>query len=111
MSERCVHDLITARAHEHPERVAVRDEGRSFSYAEIDRRSNRLARLLQREGVKPEDTVALCTDRSVEMVVSVLAVLKAGGAYVPLDGALPRERLSFMLENSRSKLLLTQRPI
>lgn len=93
-SERCIHDLIAAQARRHPERVAVRDAGRSFTYAELDWRSNRLARVLQREGVKPEDTVALCTDRGVEMVVSVLAVLKAGGADVPLDGALPRIRIS-----------------
>jgi amino acid adenylation domain-containing protein len=108
---RCLHDLITDQARRSAERVAVRDAGVSYTYAELDRRSNRLARLLQREGVKPEDTVALCTDRSIDMVVSVLAVLKAGGAYVPLDGALPKERISFMIDNSRSTLLLTQRPI
>ncbi|MEO7327517.1 MAG: non-ribosomal peptide synthetase [Minicystis sp.] len=111
MSERCIHDLIAAQARRHPDRVAVRDAGRSFTYAELDRRSNRLARVLQSEGVKPEDTVALCTDRGIEMVVAVIAVLKAGGAYVPLDGALPKDRISFMIENSRSRLLLTQKPI
>jgi amino acid adenylation domain-containing protein len=109
--ERRVQDLFVERARRRPEDIAVRDGGKSWTYREIDRWTNRLARLLQREGVKPDDAVAICTGRAVEMVVSAIAVHKAGGGYAPLDPALPAERFAFMLRDSGSRLLLTQRAV
>ena len=80
----------------------------SLSYGELNRRANRLAHYLRELGVKPDDRVAICVERSLEMIVALLAVLKAGGAYVPLDPAYPAERLRFMLEDSAPVALLTQ---
>ena len=79
-----------------------------LSYAELNRRANRLAHRLIEAGVGPDVLVGVALERSVEMVVSLLAVLKAGGAYVPLDPDYPRERLAYMLEDSGVALLLTQ---
>src|SRR5262249_12642243 len=78
----------------------------SLSYGELNRRANRLAHHLRGLGVGPESRVALCVERSVELVVGLLAVLKAGGAYVPLDPTYPPERLSFLLEDCAARLVL-----
>ena len=79
-----------------------------LSYEELNRRANELGHYLRRQGVGPEVRVAVCLERSVEMVVALLAVLKAGGAYVPLDPAYPEERLKFMVEDSAAAVLLTE---
>lgn len=79
-----------------------------LTYYELNARANQLARTLQRRGVGPEVLVGVCLDRSLEIVVAVLAVFKAGGAYVPLDPAYPQERLAYMLADSRVPILLTQ---
>ncbi|HYO12971.1 MAG TPA: amino acid adenylation domain-containing protein, partial [Thermoanaerobaculia bacterium] len=89
-----------------PEAVAVGCEEERLSYGELDRRANRLAWHLIGLGVSPGDLVGLCLERSVEMLVAILGVLKAGSAYVPLDPAYPRERLAFMLADSRVPVLL-----
>ena len=106
--DRRVHDLFAARAAEHPDRPAVSDASTSLTYGELDRRSRALADRLRGHGVGPEVLVGVCVDRSVDMLVAVLAVLRAGGAYVPLDPAFPSERLAFMLEDSAAPLVLTQ---
>jgi amino acid adenylation domain-containing protein len=103
-----LHRIFAAQAARRPDRAALAAAGGPLTYGELDRRSGRLARLLAREGVGPEVRVALCLDRSPELVTSVLAVLKAGGAWVPLDPALPRERLAFLLEDSGAALLITE---
>ncbi|MCF1496581.1 amino acid adenylation domain-containing protein, partial [Agrobacterium vitis] len=79
----------------------------SLSYGELNARANRLAHHLRGLGVRPDDRVAICVERSLDMVVALLAVLKAGGAYVPLDPDYPAERLAFMLADSAPRLLLT----
>jgi amino acid adenylation domain-containing protein len=104
----CLHEIFAARAVGSPAAIAVSCEGTSMRYGELDRRANRLAWHLIGLGVSPGDLVGLCLERSLDMVVAVLGVLKAGAAYVPLDPAYPRERLAFMLEDSRMPVLLAQ---
>ena len=106
-ADKCVHQLFEEQVERSPDAVAVVFEEDSLSYAELNARANRLAHYLQELGVKPDDRVALCVDRSLEMVVALLAVLKAGGAYVPLDPAYPPERLQFMLRDADPVALLT----
>ncbi|MCS4312507.1 amino acid adenylation domain-containing protein/non-ribosomal peptide synthase protein (TIGR01720 family) [Pseudomonas sp. BIGb0381] len=103
-----VHQLIEAQALAQPDAPALRFNDLSLSYAELNRRANRLAHRLIEAGVGPDVLVGLAVERSIEMVVGLLAVLKAGGAYVPLDPEYPRERLAYMLDDSGVKLLLTQ---
>src|SRR5690349_3178019 len=91
-----------------PGNIAVVDEHEQLTYEELNRRGNQLAHLLRQCGVGPESLVGICLERSADMVVALLAVLKAGGAYVPLDPQYPRERLSFMLEDSGLGLIVTQ---
>ncbi len=106
--DRCVHQLFERQAALAPSSVALLSDDQRVTYGELNRRSNQLAHYLRRLGAGPEVRVGLCLERSVEMVVGVLAVLKAGGAYVPLDPAYPSERLAFMLEDARASILLAR---
>lgn len=106
-SRGCVHELVSEQARRTPGRVAVRFGGESLRYGDLEERSERLARRLRGQGVAPGVRVGVYLERSPDMIVGVLGVLKAGGAYVPLDPAFPSERLSYMLEDSGSAILLT----
>jgi len=106
-AETSVHELVEANAAQRPDAPAVIYEAESLSYRELNARANQLAHLLRQAGVGPETRVGICLDRSVAMVVSVLAVLKAGGAYLPLDPSYPAERLRFMIEDAGLSALLT----
>ena len=90
-----------------PGAVAVSHDGEQLSYGELNARANRLARHLRTLGVGPDVRVGVCAERSLEMVVALLAVLKAGGAYVPLDPGYPLERLSYLVQDSAPALVLT----
>ncbi|HEV7371107.1 non-ribosomal peptide synthetase, partial [Arenibaculum sp.] len=105
--ERCIHELFEAQAKLNPDATAVTFEGRSLSYGALNARANRLARHLRTLGVGPDRLVAVCAERSPEMVVALLAVLKAGGAYLPLDPAYPAERLAFMLADAAPVAVVT----
>jgi amino acid adenylation domain-containing protein/non-ribosomal peptide synthase protein (TIGR01720 family)/FkbM family methyltransferase len=105
----CLHDLIQRQVENTPNAIALAFEGRELSYRELNQRSNRLAHHLRRLGVGPDVLVGVCAERSLEMVVALLAVLKAGGAYTPLDPDYPSERLAFMLRDAQAPVLLTQR--
>jgi amino acid adenylation domain-containing protein len=104
----CVHEVFETQARRTPDAVAVAYEGLRLTYRELNARANQVARYLARHGVRPENMVGICVERSLDMVVGLLAILKAGGAYVPLDPSHPRERLRFMLEDTRATVLLTQ---
>jgi amino acid adenylation domain-containing protein len=106
--DRTVVDLIGEQVARRPNAKAISFEGTSLTYQELDSQSTRLAQYLQSIGVGPESLVCLFLKRGLEMVVGVLAVLKAGGAYVPLDPSFPVERLRYMIEDSRAKVLVTQ---
>jgi len=107
-----IHEIFAARAARAPDAVALVDGDVRLSYAELDGRAERLARMLREtSAVGPELRVGLLAERSAEMVVGILAVLKAGGAYVPLDPAYPPDRLAFILEDGRVPVLLTQQQL
>ncbi len=103
-----VHGLFEEQAERAPGAVAVAFGRESLTYGELNDRSNRLARYLSQRGVGPDVLVGLFVERSIEMVVGMLAILKAGGAYVPLDPNYPDERLAFMLQDASPALVVTQ---
>jgi amino acid adenylation domain-containing protein len=107
-ADKCVHEMFEEQVARTPNQTAVVFEGASIPYAELNRRANQLAHHLVELGVKPDARVAICLERSIDMVVALLGVLKAGGAYVPLDPAYPVDRLRYMLEDSAPVALLTQ---
>ncbi|HEX8559632.1 MAG TPA: amino acid adenylation domain-containing protein, partial [Pyrinomonadaceae bacterium] len=107
----CVHLLFEAQAARAPEATAVADDRESLSFAELNRRANRIARYLRRRGVGPESRVGVSMEREVGMVAALLGVMKAGGAYVPLDHGQPKSRLDFLIRDSGVVLLLTQRSV
>jgi amino acid adenylation domain-containing protein len=107
----CLHELIAAQAVRTPDAVAVVHGMASLTYGDLMGRASRLASRLRSLGVGPEERVAVCLDRDLDLVVALLAVLTAGGAYVPLDPAYPTERLAFMVEDAGGRVLLTREPL
>ncbi len=107
-SDVCVHQLFEQAAARAPESVAIVWEGQQWTYAELNERANQLAHYLRRLGVGPEAPVGIYVERSLEMILAVLAVLKAGGAYVPLDPIHPPERLATICQDAGIAVLLTQ---
>jgi amino acid adenylation domain-containing protein len=105
---KCIHELFEAQMERTPDAVAVVFKHDRLTYRQLNSRANFLAHYLQALGVGPEVLVGICMERSIEMVVGLLSILKAGGANVPLDPAYPTERLAFMLEDTQTKVLLTQ---
>ena len=103
-----VQELFAAQSARTPKSTAVVCRGESLSYAELDARSNQLARHLDSLGVGVETPVGLYLERSLEMAVGLLGVLKAGGAYIPLDPAFPNERLAFMVRDAGAPIIVTQ---
>ncbi|MFC0210899.1 non-ribosomal peptide synthase/polyketide synthase [Paenibacillus chartarius] len=106
--EKTIHQLFEEQAERTPDHAAVEYEGRVLTYRELNERANRLASTLRAEGVQSDQLVGIMAERSIEMVVGILAILKAGGAYVPVDPEYPQERIRFMLDDSGAQLLLVQ---
>lgn len=109
--QRCIHELFEAQVEKTPNALAARFEDREITYQELNMRANQLARYLITLGVGPEVLVAICVERSLDMLVGLLGIMKAGGAYVPLDPAYPPDRLSFILEDTQASVLLTQQKL
>ncbi|MFY1824742.1 non-ribosomal peptide synthase/polyketide synthase [Myxococcus fulvus] len=107
--EACVHHLFEEQVALRPDAVALEFGDERLTYRELESRANQLAWALRARGVDVDVLVAVCLDRSVELIVSLLAILKAGGAYVPLDSSYPAKRLEQMLEDSAPRLLITTR--
>ena len=105
----CIHELFEAQVEKTPNNTAVVCKDQSLSYGELNKQANQLAAYLISQGVKADDFVGLCVERSLEMMVGLLAILKAGGAYLPLDPSYPKDRLGHMLDDSQVQLLLTQK--
>jgi amino acid adenylation domain-containing protein/non-ribosomal peptide synthase protein (TIGR01720 family) len=105
----CIHQLIEQQAARTPEHIAVVFENQQLTYAQLDTRANQLAHHLQQLGVTAETVVALCVERSLDMLVGLLGILKAGGAYLPLDPILPSDRISFMVQDAGASVILTQK--
>ena len=103
----CVHQLFEQQAAETPDAIALLNGAQHLTYRELNGRANQLAHYLQTLGVKPDDLVGICMPRSAELLVGLLGIFKAGGAYVPFDVEYPPERLSYMLQDSAARVLLT----
>jgi amino acid adenylation domain-containing protein len=108
---KCLQQLFESQVERRPNDVALIFEERGVTNRELNRRANQVATHLRKLGVGPDIHVGICMERSIEMVVGLLAILKAGGAYVPLDPTYPRERLKYMLSDSSITTLITQRHI
>ncbi|MEG4999076.1 amino acid adenylation domain-containing protein [Microcoleus sp. B4-D4] len=103
-----IHQLFEFQVKRSPDAIAVIFEGKQLTYQQLNSQANQLAHYLRTLGVGPEVLVAACVERSLEIVIGLLAIMKAGGAYVPLDPNYPQNRLAFMLEHSQTPVLLTQ---
>jgi amino acid adenylation domain-containing protein len=104
----CIHQMFEAQVERTPDAIAVVFENQQLTYRQLNQRANQLAHYLHTLGVGPEVLVGICIERSLEMVVGLLGILKAGGAYVPLDPGYPLERLTFILEDTQTRVMLTQ---
>ncbi|WP_319930872.1 non-ribosomal peptide synthetase [Xenorhabdus santafensis] len=104
-----IHQLFEQQAERTPDATALIFGESQMSYAELNRHANQLANYLIVSGIRPDDRVAICVDRSLEMIIGMYAILKAGAGYVPLDPEYPAERLAYQLSDSKPALLLTQR--
>ncbi|MEM7347655.1 MAG: amino acid adenylation domain-containing protein, partial [Chloroflexota bacterium] len=108
---RCLHALFETQAARTPNSTALIYEAQAITYQQLDQQANQLAHHLQALGVAPDCTVGLCLDRSLAMIVGMIAILKSGGAYVPLDPQLPEARLAFMVEDTGTPIVLTQKTV
>lgn len=107
----CLHEHIRERCLQSPNQEAVMFEGASLTYAQLNRRSDQLAAHLRGLGVRQNVLVAICAERSLELVVALLGVLKAGGAYVPVDPEYPEDRIRFMIRDAAAPIVLTQKKL
>ncbi|WP_459209772.1 non-ribosomal peptide synthetase [Aquimarina rhabdastrellae] len=105
--DKTVVDLFTEQVNITPDAVSVLFKDQTITYKELDKKSNYLAHHLIKKGVSKEDFVPICMDKSIEMVIGILAVLKSGGAYVPIDPNYPKERIDYILEDTKSNVILS----
>ena len=108
VKDQCIHQQFEKQVEKAGETVAATCDGVNYTYGELNRRANQLARYLRNLGVGPETHVGLCVDRSLDTVVAILGILKAGGGYVPLDPKYPKDRISFMLKDAGISVLVSQ---
>ena len=104
----CVQQLFEKQAGKTPEHIAAIIDDKKISYNELNQKANQLAYYLRTKGIGPEKLVAICMERSLEMMIGLLGILKAGGAYVPIDPEYPQDRILYMLADSQSSVVLTQ---
>jgi amino acid adenylation domain-containing protein len=104
----CLHQLFEAQVIKTPDAVAIACEGRSLTYNQLNHRANQLAHYLQTLGVGADVLVGICVERSIETIVGILGILKAGGGYLPLDPSNPQQRLEYILQDAKVKILVTE---
>lgn len=104
----CIHQRIEMQTKQSPEAIAIVFEDNSLTYQELNQRANRLAHRLVTMSIRPDMLVGVCMERSIEMIVALLAVLKAGAGYVPLDPEYPSDRVAYMIADAQVSLVLTQ---
>src|SRR5215208_2026766 len=107
-SDCCIHQLFEAQVERERNSIALIHRQQQIGYGELNRLANQLAHYLQSKGIGPGTRVGICLNRSIEMVVGLLAVLKAGGAFVPMDPAYPPQRLAFMMKDSGATVLISE---
>ncbi|MCD4679030.1 MAG: amino acid adenylation domain-containing protein [Bacteroidales bacterium] len=105
--DKTIIELFEEQVRNVPENIALECNGKTMSYLDLNEKTNRLGRTLRTKGVRPDDVVVIILDRSIEFVVSVLAVLKAGGAFLPLDPEYPDDRISYIIESSEANILIS----
>lgn len=103
-----IHELFEEQAAEHTESIALACDGIELTYGELNAKANQLAALLREKGVGPDSVAAIMGDRTLEMIIGMLAILKAGGAYLPIDPDYPRDRVKYFFQNSGAKWLLAR---
>jgi amino acid adenylation domain-containing protein/non-ribosomal peptide synthase protein (TIGR01720 family) len=107
-NDKCMHGIFEEQVQRNPENIAVVYKEKSLTYMELNSMGDKLASFLQGEGVGPDKLVGICMERSIEMVLAIIAIMKAGGAYVPLDPEYPEDRLNYMIEDSDPLVILSQ---
>ncbi|EGO65800.1 non-ribosomal peptide synthetase [Acetonema longum] len=108
--DQTIQQLFEEQVHQTPDNTAVVFENQRLTYRELNEKADRLAGLLRNKGVTANSVVGIMTERSLEMIIAIMGILKAGGAYLPIDPTYAADRITYMLEDSRAKLLLTQKP-
>ncbi|WP_459735731.1 AMP-binding protein, partial [Peribacillus sp. N1] len=103
-----IQQIFEEQVEKTPDHIAVVYEENKLTYRELNEKANSLARTLREKGAAPEKVVALMVDRSIEMIVGVLGIIKSGAAYIPIDPDYPKERVSYILENSHADLVITE---
>ncbi|MGE5557193.1 MAG: amino acid adenylation domain-containing protein [Bacillota bacterium] len=106
--DKTIHELFEEQAEKTPDNIAVMFGNTEITYGELNQKANRVARLLRKQGIKPDGIVGLMAERSLEMIIGMIGILKAGGAYLPIDPEFPEERIKYMAEDSGLNVLLTQ---
>lgn len=107
ISPLCIHELFKEQAIANPEQVAVYFNNQEMTYGELDKKSHQMALYLQGLGAEKGEMIALCLDRSMDMIISIMAVLKTGGVYVPIDPGYPEERIKYILDDCKTKIMIT----
>lgn len=106
-NDKTIQELFEEQVEKTPNNIALIFEEKQLTYKEVNKRSNSLARVLRKKGVKPDTKVGIMVKRSIEMIVGIIAVLKAGGAYLSIDYTYPKNRIEYLLEDSDANILLT----
>ncbi|WP_322923406.1 amino acid adenylation domain-containing protein [Paenibacillus campi] len=103
----CIHEWFEQQVHQNPSHTAVKFEHEQLTYADLNKRANRLAHFIIEQGSLPGEKIGICLERSLDMIISILAVLKAGGTYVPIDPRYPEQRKQYIVDDSQIKTLIT----
>lgn len=104
--DKTIHQLFEEQVRKYPEQVAIIFGKSIITYRQLNKKANQIAHFLKEKGTKPDTLIAIACDRSIDMVVGIIAILKSGGAYVPLDSAYPIERISYIIDETKALVFL-----